>query len=67
MSVVRIKTVVETGFAGCTHTDVIEIDKDEWDAMTEQQREDRLDQEATDFRDNLISCSAWVLDGDERA
>lgn len=64
--VVRIKLYVETGFAGCEHTDMLEVDRAEWEAMTPEEQAQFLDAEAVEFRNNHIGCSAWVMgEGEE--
>lgn len=50
---VRIKVLVETGFANCTHEDEVFVDQAEWDAMSEQERDDFLDEQAREF------CRKW--------
>jgi nitrogen regulatory protein PII-like uncharacterized protein len=59
---VKIKITVETGFAGATHTDYDEVDREDWDAMTKDEQEEYLDQAATDLRDNYVSCNAYVME-----
>lgn len=62
---VRIKLYVGTGFANCKHEDIIEIDKEVWEEMSEQEREDLLNEAAIDFCNNVIKCNAWVIEEDE--
>lgn len=63
--VVRIKLHISTGFAGCDHTDVLEIDRAEWEALTPEQQQARLDEEIIEFRGDKIECAAWVMEEDE--
>lgn len=63
--VVRIKLYVGTGFAGCQHEDIIEVRKKYWKDMSKEEQEDFLDEAAVDFRNNVIDCSAWVIEEDE--
>ena len=58
---VRIKSIVETGFSGCVHEEYHEYDREEWDAMSEQEQQELLEELATTFRDNMVSCNAWVI------
>lgn len=59
--VVRIKLYV-----GPSAEDTIEVDKEYWDEMSEEERGKFMYSAAVDFRNNVIECSAWVLDeGDE--
>lgn len=60
--IVRIKLHVGTGFASCAHEDTIEVDKEYWNEMSEEEQEKFMDEAAVDFRNNVIECSAWVLD-----
>ncbi len=63
---VRIKVLVETGFANCIHEDEVFVDRAERDAMSEQERDDFLDEQARELRSNHVSCSAWVArEGEE--
>lgn len=62
---VRIKVIVETGFTS-KHEDEVFIDRSEWEGMTQEQRDEFLNEAALDLRDNYISCSAWVAkEGEE--
>lgn len=63
--VVRIKLYIGTGFASCQHEDIIEIESEVWEDMTEDERDELLDELAVDFRNNVIECSAWVIEEDE--
>lgn len=63
--VVKIKVYVGTGYASCDHSYIEDVCKEEWDRMTEADREDFLDQLAIDFRNNVIECSAWVIEEGE--
>lgn len=62
---IKIKLHVGTGFANCQHEDTLEIDKEVWEEMSEQERDDFLDEAAIDFRNNVIECGAWIIEGDE--
>lgn len=63
--IVRIKLYVGTGFAACQHEDIFEIESEVWENMTEDERDKLLDELAVDFRNNVIDCSAWVLEENE--
>lgn len=58
----RIKLYISTGFAGCNHEDVVEIPDDEWSALSPEEREQRLDDEAREFLGSHIDCGAYLLD-----
>lgn len=60
--VIKIKMFVNTGFAGCTHNDVLEVDRTEWEAMNEKEQAEFLEQCASDFMSNYIEFGAYVDD-----
>lgn len=63
--IVRIKTGVEmSSVSGSTQEDVVEIPRDEWDAMTPEEREKRLEDIAQETLDNEVNAWAYVEDGD---
>jgi hypothetical protein len=62
---VKIKLYVGTGFAGQAHEDEELIDRVEWEAMTEPQQEQYLEQAASDYLHNTVEYSAWVEDEDD--
>lgn len=57
---VKICVYVDTGFANSRHEDEIEIPDEEWEAMTEEQKDKRLDEEAREFMGNCIDYAAYV-------
>lgn len=63
--VVRIKLYVDTGFYGAKHEDVYEHPRSEWNEMTQQEREELLEELAVEFRNERVDCSAWVMEDDE--
>jgi nitrogen regulatory protein PII-like uncharacterized protein len=60
-----IKVFVNTGFAGCTHTEYEEFDTDEWEALSEEEQETYLDSIAIDYMNNVIEAGAYVVDEDD--
>lgn len=52
---------IGTGYVGAEHVDFIHV-PDEWDEMTEKEREDYLDEAANEFLANQIEYGAWVVD-----
>lgn len=60
----KIRVYVNTGFPGAKHEDVVEVPDDEWNALTEEEKERRLDEEAKDFMGNNIDFGAHVLEGE---
>lgn len=62
----KIKMYVNTGFASCGHHDEFDIDQEEWDSMSEREKEDLLDELAVDLMQNTITYGAYVVeDSDE--
>lgn len=59
-SKVKINLYIGTGFAGCKYEDHEYVDRDEWEAMSEEEQQDYLDQAAQDFLANHIEWSAYV-------
>ena len=57
---IKIKLYIDTGFAGCKHEDVAEVDRAEWEAMSDEDREKHLQEEARDFLANHIDYGAYV-------
>jgi hypothetical protein len=55
-----IKLYCHTGFANASHEDEIFIEDDIWDSMTDEQKENELQELARDFRDNNIDFGACV-------
>jgi hypothetical protein len=62
---VKIKLYVGTGFANCKHEDIFEIDREHWESMSSEEQENLLDELAVDFRNNVIECTAWVMEEGE--
>jgi len=60
--VIKIALYVGTGFAGCKHEDVYEMPREDWDSMSEKERDDLLNELAVEYRAERIECSAWVID-----
>ena len=54
-----IKVNVSTGWANGDHNDEFEL-PDGWDAMSEDDQNDYLNECATDLLHNTCECSAWV-------
>ena len=61
-NVVRIRLHVSSGYAGASHEDVVEIDKEDQESMSEEQQNSVMDDLVIDFRNNVIECSAWVIE-----
>ena len=58
---VRIRLYVSTGFPGSGHEGHEEVDRADWESMSETEREEYLDRAAADYRDKCINCAAWVV------
>lgn len=58
----KIKMYVSTGFANCEHRDEFYIDQEEWDSMSEREKEDMLDDLATNLMQNTIDYGAYVVE-----
>lgn len=59
---VKIKVVIDTPFVGGTITDYEEVDREDWDEMTEKERNDLLDDLAKDYLENNIGYWAEVVE-----
>ncbi|WP_447404525.1 DUF7167 family protein [Pseudomonas aeruginosa] len=60
MELIKIKMYVDTGFAGCKHEDSIEIDKGYWESLSEEGKDEYLEELAQDFLGNHIDFGAYV-------
>ncbi|TJY57218.1 hypothetical protein E4T66_17570 [Sinimarinibacterium sp. CAU 1509] len=63
----RIKLFVDTGFAECSHTDILEVDDADWEAMSPEERDAFLAEEAREFMGNHIDYGAYVMDDADAA
>lgn len=61
----KIKLFVNTGFANCKHEDILEIDDQEWNEMTEEEREKYMDEAAGDFMNNYIEYGAYPVEDED--
>ena len=62
----KIKVFINTGFANAKHEDILEIDDEEWESMTDHEKEARLEEEAEMYMENTIEIGAYPLeDGEE--
>lgn len=62
---VRIRLFVDTGFAGATHEDEIEIPRDEWEQMDEEVRNDFLTEQLDGLVWNSINTWYEVVDDED--
>ena len=60
----RIKVHVDTGFVNASHTDYWELPEN-WDEMTEKEKEKELDESAKDYKNEVIESYAEVVEIDE--
>lgn len=56
----RIKLFISTGFTGCGYKDYYDYPDEDWDELTEDDKEKELDQLAQDFLGNHIDFGAYV-------
>lgn len=59
---VRIQLYVGTGFAGASHRDIYEHPREDWEEMTEGEREAFLDELAAEYLNERCECSASVIE-----
>ena len=59
----KLKVSLGIRFAGCTHTDVLDIDDDDLnDCETEEQREDLINEYAMEWAWNYIDISSELIE-----
>lgn len=58
----KIKLHLSIGFPSATRQEVDEIDDELWKSMNETEREDLLNEIASDWANNFINYSAWVVE-----
>lgn len=56
---VYLKVTTNTGFSGCDHTDTVEFDREDWDSMTLEERDDLVSEVGLE----PICISAKLVDG----
>ena len=59
---VRVRLIVDTGFVGAEHDAEIEIPRDEWDAMTADERDHYLAGELEMMISNCIEAYYELVD-----
>lgn len=59
---VKIQVYCNTGFSGCDHNEIIEIDRAEWDSMSQYEQDKYLDEMAETNMINHIEYGAYVLE-----
>lgn len=57
---VIIHVYAHTGFVGCSHNDTVEIDRSDWNLMTEGDREKFLEECAQEHLNNHIDYGAYI-------
>lgn len=62
---IRIEVCVETKWVGVKETNIYEIDREQWEAMTVSDRTLLLEEYAQTLLENTVGASARVLDDDE--
>ena len=58
----KLRVSLGIGYPGAKHVDEIEIDDDEWDELTEEEREEFIDQLAVDWAWNYIDIGVEVVE-----
>lgn len=56
---IRIKMYVHTGYPTASHEDYEEVDRAEWEAMTDKERDDYLGDAAQTYMENCIEYGAY--------
>lgn len=59
---IRIKMTVETSFSRSVYEDFQEVDRAEWEALSQSEQDELLDELALEFLHENTSCSAVVVD-----
>lgn len=59
---IRIKMYVDTGFPTACHEDYHEVDKDEWEAMTKDEKDSYLEEVAKEYMGDCIDYGAYLED-----
>lgn len=62
---VKVKVFVHTGFSNAKHEDSWEVDRADWESLTEKEKEDLLDTYANDYMSNCIEFGAYVEEDEE--
>ena len=62
---IRIKAGVECIFTIAKSESVYEVDRAEWEAMTDEDREQALDEYAQGELENSVSAYAYVLEDED--
>jgi UV DNA damage repair endonuclease len=62
---IRIKAGVECSFTIAKTESVYEVDRAEWEAMSEDEREKTLDDYAQGELENSVNAFAYVLDDED--
>jgi len=57
---IRIKLYVNTGYPSAKHEDYEEVDREEWEALSEKQRDEWLEEAAQTYMANCIEYGAYV-------
>ena len=59
---VKVRAYVSVGLSSCSVEDVFDLDcsKEEWDNLTEEERETILQDVLDDHLANSMDCGAWV-------
>ncbi len=56
----KVKVWVTTGYANCSHKDEMFVNKNEWMKLSEEEKDQILDNAAASLLHNNIECGAYV-------
>ena len=62
---IRIKAGVECSFTTASTESVYEVDRAEWEAMTDEQREQALNEYAEGELSNSVNAYAYVMEDED--
>jgi hypothetical protein len=62
---IKIQVYCHTGYVGCNHDYIEEFDKEEWSKLSEEERENWLNELAQDNMGNHIDYGAFVINEDK--
>ena len=57
----KIKLYVETGFAGCKHVEYYDFPDEDWNSLSEMEKEKELDSLVEEYLWNRVEAGAYVV------
>lgn len=61
---IRIRLFLDSGYAGGVREDYTEIDRFDWECMTEEDRVEMLNETASEYAHNYIDYGAEIVEDD---